>query len=143
MMTHQNSLVMKKIFCSLLTSAAVFTFAASASAAGLGGGAGMGANVGAGAGGNAGMDAPAGASVQAEGSAGVNANSSAGDHMSTEGGANQNSQVRPGATSGLDRAQERMSQMGSEHEQATEAEAASKPSVKARHKGKSTAKIKQ
>ncbi len=138
MMTNQNSLTLNKLFCSLLTSVAIFTFTGSASAAGLGVGAGMGANVGAGAGGNAGMEAGAGA--QAEGSAGVNANSSAGDRMSTEGRANQNSQVKPGATRGMERAHERMNGMGSEHEQATDAQATSRRSVKAHHKGKSTAK---
>lgn len=140
MMTNQNSLTMKKLFCSLLTSAAVFTVAGSASAAGLGAGAGLGANVGAGTRGNAGMEAALAAGAHAEGAAGVNANGSAGGRMSTEGSVNQNSQVLPEATRGSERAHERMNQMASEHEQAADAEATSRQSVKAHHKGKSTAK---
>ena len=135
-MTNQNSLTMKKLFCSLLASAAVFTVAGSATAAGLG----VDANAGAGSRSNAGMEAPLAAGVHAEGSAGVSANSPAGNRMGAQGSANQNSQVLPEATRGTERAHEQMNQMGSGHEQATDAEATSRQSVKARHKGKSTAK---
>ncbi|MHB1333994.1 MAG: hypothetical protein ACYCY1_15495 [Sulfuriferula sp.] len=135
LMTNQNPLTMKRIFCSLLSGAALFAVAGSASAVGVG--AGLDANVGAGARGNAGMEAPTAAGAHAEGSAGMNQQGSS--HMSTEGSANQNSQMSPESTKGMDRAHERMNGMGSEH-QAPGAGTKTKQSVKSHHKVKSKAK---
>lgn len=118
MMANKNSLNMKKLLGSLLTGAAIFTVAGSASATG--------------------MDTPATVGAHAGGLAGSDMNSSG--HMSTEGNANQNSQMSPGATRSIERAHERMNEMGSEHERATVAETTSKHLTKARHKGKSMAK---
>ncbi len=58
--------------------------------------------------------------------------------MSPTGDINQNSQMMPNATRGMDRAQERMSPMGMEHEKATEQaaehEADAKKAAKAKMK---------
>lgn len=53
-----------------------------------------------------------------------------GEHMSAGGQANNNAQSNPDATRGLERAQERMSEQGTAHEQATAQE---------KHQGKTKA----
>ncbi|MES2366732.1 MAG: hypothetical protein V4563_12685 [Pseudomonadota bacterium] len=135
LMINRNPLTKKKIFCSLLGGAAIFALAGSASAVGLD------ANVSAGARGNTGsMEAPAAASagVNASGSAGANTQGSS--HMSAEGNTNQNSRMTPESTKGMERAHERMSGMGSEHEQAAHAGTKTQHSIKSHHKVKSKAK---
>jgi len=136
MMTKQNALRMKKLFCSVLGSATIFAVASSASAVGLGGN----ANVGAGVSSGADTSAPAGATATVGGSAGMNAADS--NHRGGEGNPNQNSQTSPNATRDMERAHERMNGMGSEHEQATDAKTRTKRSAKSHHKAKASVKMK-
>ena len=114
-MMHTTSPIKKNLLGMVLAGASL-AFAGLASAAGLGAGLGVGANINAQVGGQAG----GGAST----------------HMSAEGSLNQNSQMRPDASRGMDRAQERMNAMGMEHEMATELEASSKQTVKAKKEKK-------
>lgn len=132
MMTKQNSLRMKNIFCSVLGSAAIFAVASSASAIGLGGN----ANVGAGVGSSANTSAPAGATATVGGTAGMNAADSI--HPGREGNPNQNSQTSPNASRDMEPAHERMNGMGSEHDAKTR----TKRSAKSHHRAKGSVNMK-
>lgn len=114
----------KKNLLSMMLAGAGIAFAASASAANVGAGVGVGANVNAQAGSQNGVKAGGGA--QMDGSADA--------QMSPEGSLNQNSQMLPDATRGLDRAQERMSPMGAEIEQAGKIETDKKTAKRKRDK---------
>ena len=106
---------MKKFTIEVLAALAAASLAGAAFAGGRGGaGAGVGAAAGVGA--NAGVNAGANA-------AGANAGGNAAAHVSPQGSANSNGQFQTDRQFGLDRAQDRMSEEGLEHQKATSAPA--------------------
>lgn len=124
MMTYAKSPALKNLLYAVLTTAGLMV-AGGASAADLGVGTKADVEV------QGDVGTPAG---------GAKIEGSAESGVSTEGSLNQNAQGQPEATRGLDRAQERMSPMGKEHEQATELEGATEESLKARKGSKTTGK---
>jgi hypothetical protein len=120
---------MKKFTIEVLAALAAAGIAGAAFAGGKGGaGAGVGAAAGVGA--NAGVNAGANA-----------AGGNAGAHVSPQGSANSNGQFQTGRQFGLDRAQERMSEEGLEHQKATTAPAERKgPKANAETSGSSRAR---
>lgn len=120
----------KQNLLGIMLAGAGIAFAANASAANVGAGVGVGVG--------ADVNAQAGSQNGVKAGGGAQMDGSADAQMSPEGSLNQNSQMLPDATRGMDRAQERMSPMGAEVEQATGKKETDKKTAKRKRDKKST-----